>query len=74
MPRPIFNVVLMLNNDFAAVRSDCLADHVFTSLAISENGLPAGSFRLRGVCQITQAALGGPSAWQLFWPPVIFKT
>jgi hypothetical protein len=26
MPRPIFNMILMLDNDFAAVRSDCLTD------------------------------------------------
>jgi hypothetical protein len=52
MPRPIFNVVLMLNNDFAAVRSECLTDHL-SSLAISKNGLAAGSFRLREIRQIT---------------------
>jgi len=28
MPRPIFNVVVMLNSDFVAVESDCLTDHV----------------------------------------------
>ena len=45
MPRPIFNVILMLDNDFAAVRGDCLSDHVFTNLAVSENGVAVSSFR-----------------------------
>ena len=47
MPRPIFNVILMLDNDFAAIRSNCLTDDVFRNLAIPENGLAAGSFRPR---------------------------
>jgi hypothetical protein len=47
MPRPIFNVIILLDNDFAAVRDDCVTDHGFYGLAISENGLAAGSFRLR---------------------------
>jgi hypothetical protein len=27
MPRPIFNVILMLDDDFAAVRTDCFTGH-----------------------------------------------
>jgi hypothetical protein len=34
MPRPKFNVILMLDNDFAAVRTD-FTDHFFAGLAIS---------------------------------------
>jgi hypothetical protein len=29
MPRPIFNVIILLDNDFAAVRDDCVTDHGF---------------------------------------------
>lgn len=34
MPRPVFNVVGVLDNNFAPVRSDYLADHFFTNVPI----------------------------------------
>jgi hypothetical protein len=39
MPRPKFNVVLMLNNDFAAIGMR-FTDHVVASLAIPGTGWP----------------------------------
>jgi hypothetical protein len=36
MPGPIFNMVLMLDNDFAAVRS-CFTDHLFGAPGYAES-------------------------------------
>jgi hypothetical protein len=36
MPGPIFNMVLMLDNDFAAVRS-CFTDHLFCAPGYAES-------------------------------------
>jgi hypothetical protein len=56
----------MLDNDFAAVRSDRLTDHVFTGLAISENGLAGGSVPPEGnMSNHTGDRWLTSSAWQL---------
>jgi hypothetical protein len=49
MPRPIFHMVLTLNNDFASVRSDFCADHLFAGPVFSKEtgSLKVGS-RLTG--------------------------
>ena len=50
MPRPIFNMILTLDNDFAAVRGD-FTDHLFVGLAIQEgNRVASVSFRLTERC------------------------
>ena len=46
MPRPIFNVILVLDNDLAAVRTD-FTDHFFAAPLFQKgNGVASVSFRL----------------------------
>jgi len=58
MPRPIFNMILTLDNDFAAVRGD-FTDHLFVGLAIQEgNRVASVSFRLTERCSNRASGYG----------------
>src|ERR1700732_4819649 len=46
MPRPILNMIPMLKDDFAAIRSDCCTDHLVTPL-FKPFGIPAVTTRIR---------------------------
>jgi hypothetical protein len=78
MPGPIFNVVLVLDNDFAAVRS-CFTDHLFGAPGYTESKQGRVGFvphyRLDGGNRSGAQAQAAHQCWDVrYWQILLQKT